>query len=128
MRKFEGTHLGNLHIVNQYCMELDGNSTWIFHGDIFDTSVKNRGLAIIGGYIYNYLVWLNRKINKGLNYLKIQPITFSKALKSSVKKAATFMSDFEENIINTAIQKNYDHVICGAKIYSQTLYQAIYCK
>lgn len=35
-RKFNNTELGNFSIVNQLELDVNGQKTWIFHGDVFD--------------------------------------------------------------------------------------------
>jgi UDP-2,3-diacylglucosamine pyrophosphatase LpxH len=36
LRKFAGIRMGNIEIVNKLEIELNGNKTWFFHGDVFD--------------------------------------------------------------------------------------------
>ena len=35
-RRFVGLSIGNFHIHNKLILELNGEKTWIFHGDVFD--------------------------------------------------------------------------------------------
>jgi UDP-2,3-diacylglucosamine pyrophosphatase LpxH len=39
--------------------------------------------------------------------------SFSKAIKDSVKKAVSFISNFESTAAEIAIEKKYSHVVCG---------------
>src|SRR3546814_18557676 len=40
-------------------------------------------------------------------------MSFSRKIKSSVKSAVKFMSDFEATAASIAIENGYDYVICG---------------
>jgi UDP-2,3-diacylglucosamine pyrophosphatase LpxH len=40
-------------------------------------------------------------------------MSFSKKVKESVKKAVSFISNFEQTAAELAIEKNYEYVICG---------------
>ena len=39
LRKYTDLQLGNLEIVDKLVLDIDGKKTWIFHGDVFDSSV-----------------------------------------------------------------------------------------
>jgi UDP-2,3-diacylglucosamine pyrophosphatase LpxH len=113
-RKFSGRKMGNLIIDNKAVLDLNGEKVWIFHGDVFDISMKqSKWLAKIGGVGYDWLILTNRLINKLLVKFGKERISISKKIKSSVKSAIRYISDFEDTAINLAIQQNYDVVICG---------------
>ena len=40
-------------------------------------------------------------------------MSFSKKVKNSVKKAVSWIGDFEQTAADLAIEKKYDYVICG---------------
>lgn len=81
LRKFEGFKLGSFQIVNKLLLELDsGEKAWIFHGDVFDVTMKHsKWLAKLGAIGYDFLILLNRFIN----YLSVH--LFNKG-KSSLSK------------------------------------------
>lgn len=113
-RKFAGRKMGNLIIDNKAVLNLNNKKVWIFHGDVFDISMKqSKWLAKIGGVGYDWLILTNRLINKTLQKLGKERVSLSKRIKDSVKTAVKFISDFEDTAINLAIQQNYDVVICG---------------
>ncbi len=114
LRKFSDTFIGNFSIIDKLVLDLDGKNAWFFHGDVFDASVQHsKWIAKLGGIGYDYLILLNRFINWGLHKLGQEPYSFSKKIKSSVKKAVKFIGDFEETATDLAIEKKYDFVICG---------------
>lgn len=114
-RRYSGMRLGNICIDDKLVIDLNGNKTWIFHGDIFDASTKGtaRILAKLGGKGYDLLILLNRSINNILHFFGKERISFSKRVKASVKKAVKWISNFEQIAAELAIEQNYDTVICG---------------
>lgn len=114
LRKFSDTHLGNFSLVNKVVLELNGKKAWFFHGDVFDSSVHTaKWIAKLGGIGYDYLILLNRFVNWCLHKIGKDPYSLSKKIKSSVKKAVKFISDFETTATDIAIDNQYDFVCCG---------------
>lgn len=115
LRKYSGTIIGNFVLDDKLILELDGKKIWLFHGDIFDTTTKGwaRILAKLGGKGYDILIWTNRLINDLLQYFGREKISFSKRVKSSVKKAVKWISNFETTAAALAIDQKFDTVICG---------------
>jgi UDP-2,3-diacylglucosamine pyrophosphatase LpxH len=114
LRKFSDLNIGQFHLVDKLVLKLDGKRAWIFHGDVFDLSVNTgKWLARIGGKSYDYLIVLNRMINWALMKMGKEKVSISKKIKASVKKAVSFVSDFEDIAANHAIEQGYDYVICG---------------
>ena len=114
LRKFSNTSMGNFSIVDKVVLELDGKKAWFFHGDVFDSSVQHaKWIAKLGGIGYDYLILLNRFVNWVLTRMGKEPYSLSKKIKSSVKKAVKFISDFEETASDLAIENQYDYVVCG---------------
>lgn len=114
LRKFSDTCMGNFYIADKVVLELHGKKAWFFHGDVFDNSVNHaKWIAKLGGIGYDYLILLNRLVNWGLVKIGKEPYSLSKKIKSGVKKAVKFISDFERTAAELAIENNYDYVICG---------------
>ena len=114
LRKFSDTSMGNFSIVDKVVLELDGKKAWFFHGDVFDSSITHaKWIAKLGGIGYDYLILLNRFINWLLVKMGKEPYSLSKKIKSSVKKAVKFISDFETTAAELAIENEYDYVVCG---------------
>ncbi|WP_027136545.1 UDP-2,3-diacylglucosamine diphosphatase [Gaetbulibacter saemankumensis] len=114
LRKFSGTTIGNISIVNKLSLELDGKKAWFFHGDVFDVSIQNaKWLAKLGGYGYDLLTLVNRLINWYLERRGKERYSLSKKVKNGVKGAIKYINDFERIISDIAIENAYDYVICG---------------
>lgn len=114
LRKFTDLHLGNISLLNKLVLELDGKKAWIFHGDVFDASIHHaKWLAKLGGWGYDLLILINRLVNWILVKMNKEPYSLSKKIKSNVKSAVKFISNFEAICTDIAIDKGYDYVICG---------------
>lgn len=115
LRKYSDFILGNLELVDKLILDLDGNKTWIFHGDVFDSSTKGYAkiLAKLGGKGYDLLILINSLVNWILTLLGKDKRSFSKTIKNSVKKAVAFVSNFETTAAEIAIEKKYSYVVCG---------------
>ena len=115
MRKYSDMQLGNFQVADKLVIEINGSMCWIFHGDVFDATTKGSAkiLAKLGGKGYDLLILLNRFINWTLNLFGREKMSFSKKVKNSVKKAVSWIGDFEQTAATLAIEKKYDYVICG---------------
>ncbi|WP_396179444.1 UDP-2,3-diacylglucosamine diphosphatase [Flavobacterium sp.] len=115
LRKYSDLILGNFELVDKLILDLDGKKTWIFHGDVFDSSTKGYAkiLAKLGGKGYDLLILINSLINWIRVLLGKEKRSFSKMIKNSVKKAVAFVSNFETTAAEIAIEKKYSYVVCG---------------
>ena len=115
MRRYSGLHMGNFQLADKYVMNIDGKKTWIFHGDVFDATTKGSAkiIAKLGGHGYDLLILVNRAINWLLNFLGREKMSLSKKVKNGVKKAVSWIGDFEQTAAELAIEKDYQYVICG---------------
>lgn len=114
LRKFGEIKLDNFHIRNKLSLSMDGKKYWIFHGDVFDTSVNHsKWIARLGGKAYDVLIRINRWINVIRTKFNKAPLSFSKKIKANVKKAVKYVNDFEQTAIDIALENDYDFVVCG---------------
>lgn len=114
LRKFNGARMGNLEIVNQLVLNLDGQKTWIFHGDLFDHIIHQaKWLAKFGAATYGLLTIVNKFINSILRFFHIKEVIFYKSLKKKLIKQKPQLSRFEQVITQTASERDYQTVICG---------------
>jgi UDP-2,3-diacylglucosamine pyrophosphatase LpxH len=114
LRKFCDFKLGNLELLNKLVLDLDGKRAWIFHGDVFDVTMKHsKWLAKLGAVGYDTLIILNAAVNWVSEKLGKGKISLSKKVKNSVKQAVKFINDFESTAMDIGISKGYDYVICG---------------
>jgi UDP-2,3-diacylglucosamine pyrophosphatase LpxH len=114
MRKFVGFTLGNFSIENKVVLRLNGTRTWVFHGDVFDITMKNsKWLAKMGAVGYDSLILLNTFVNFLMKKAGRGKISLSKKIKDGVKSAVKFINDFEVTAADIAISNEYDYVACG---------------
>jgi len=114
LRKFSGSSMGSLNIVNKMVMPLHGEKAWIFHGDVFDVTMQHsKWVAKLGAKGYDFLILLNRAINYISKKMGKGPISMSKKIKNGVKSAVKFINDFEQIAADIAIENGYEYVICG---------------
>ncbi len=114
LRKFAGFRLGSFSIANKKVISLNGKSAWIFHGDVFDVTMKySKWIAKLGAIGYDTLILINSFVNFILKLFGRSKISLSKRVKDSVKQAVKFINDFEKTAADIAISNGYDYVICG---------------
>lgn len=114
IRKISSLQLGPLFVKDKLLLDLNGEKCWIFHGDIFDITMKHtKWIARIGGKGYDMLILLNRLVNYLLEKIGRPKVSLSKRIKDSVKKAVKFIDDFETAAMELAIQNGYQYVVCG---------------
>jgi UDP-2,3-diacylglucosamine pyrophosphatase LpxH len=115
LRRYSDLSLGNFLLTDKFLLEIDGKTTWIFHGDVFDNTTKGSAkiLAKLGGQGYDLLILLNRLVNFFSKMLGKEKVSLSKKVKNAVKKAVTYINNFETTVAELAIEQKYDNVICG---------------
>jgi len=114
LRKFAGSKMGSLKIVNKLVLKQQGEKVWIFHGDVFDITMQHaRWLAKLGAVGYDTLILINRAANFISTKLGRGKISLSKKIKNSVKSAVKFINSFEQTAADIGISNGYDYVVCG---------------
>lgn len=114
LRKFAGFKMGSFQICNKLVLDLNGQKTWIFHGDIFDITMKySKWLTRLGSHGYDLLILINALCNWVLARMGREKISLSKNIKNSVKTAVKFINDFESITAEIAIANEYNYVLCG---------------
>lgn len=114
LRRFTDFEMGSLSLQNRLVLNLPTGRAWIFHGDVFDITMKySKWLAKLGAIGYDALILLNSFTNFLLRLMGKEKYSFSKKIKNSVKGAVKFMNDFETTAAEIAIDNNYQFVICG---------------
>lgn len=114
LRKFSGFRLGSFQIENKVVLKLNGKRAWVFHGDVFDVTMRySKWLAKLGAVGYDTLILINTFVNWCLKKFGRERISLSKKVKDSVKSAVKFITDFEKTAADIAISNGYDFVVCG---------------
>lgn len=116
LRKFTGFKIGSFQIVNKLLLDLkNGEKGWIFHGDVFDVTMKHsKWMARLGAVGYDMLILLNSVVNFiSEKVFRRGKISLSKKIKNSVKKAVSYINNFEQTAAHIGIYNQYTYVICG---------------
>lgn len=115
LRQYAGLDFGGVKVLMQAVHRTaDGKQLLITHGDEYDLVVQHsRWLSQLGGWAYDHLIRLNRLVNIIRSVLGLRPWSFSAAVKSKVKKACSFVSDYETHLLNEAKRRGLDGVVCG---------------
>jgi UDP-2,3-diacylglucosamine pyrophosphatase LpxH len=114
LRKFAGVRMGNFEIVNKLELDLNGEKTWFFHGDVFDVIMQNsKWLARLGAMGYDALIVLNVFLSFVSKLFGRGKVSLSKKIKDNVKSAVKYIGDFENTAAKLAIQKGFHTIVCG---------------
>lgn len=115
LRSYLGTHFGGIEVVmTADFTALDGKRYLVTHGDQYDSVVVHaKWLAHLGDRAYNFMLWLNTRINKLRHLWGGQYWSLSKWAKHQVKQAVNFISEYEKVLTAEARRGGYDGVICG---------------
>lgn len=116
LRDYAGIAFGDIQVESEWVhVAADGRRYWLLHGDDYDQVTRHhRWVAVLGDVGYNLLVSLNHWLSK-MRRLLGRPGYWSLAgyAKQKVKKAVSFVFDFESSIAHAARGKQLDAVICG---------------
>jgi UDP-2,3-diacylglucosamine pyrophosphatase LpxH len=126
MREYEGVSFGDIEVRLEHIhVAADGRRYLLLHGDEFDQVTRyHRWLAVIGDIGYNLLVRINASLSR-LRRLLRRPGYWSLAgyAKNRVKRAVSFIFNFEDSLIHAVRERGLDGVICG-HIHSAALRHA----
>jgi UDP-2,3-diacylglucosamine pyrophosphatase LpxH len=104
----------NLKIVKDYIHESNGKRYYVTHGDIFDTITSNmKWLSKLGDAGYTMLLHINKYYNYYRSFAGKPYYSVAQTAKQKVKSAVSYISDFEESLVNLAKTKHCDGIICG---------------
>ncbi|MGD1915721.1 MAG: UDP-2,3-diacylglucosamine diphosphatase [Phycisphaerales bacterium] len=114
-RQYAGLNFGGVELVlDAEHVTADGRRLFISHGDQFDMVVKHaKALSMLGSASYEVLLRSNRQYNRVRKLLGLNYWSLSQFLKLKVKSACTYISKFEEALVDEAQSKGYDGVVCG---------------
>ena len=106
--------IGRLHILTDMMYESQGKKYFITHGDVFDSVTTNlRWIAYLGDRGYTFLLWLNRVVNYHRFKAGLPYYSLSQYIKGKIKKAVSFIDDYETELAKMAEAKGCDGIICG---------------
>ena len=115
LRDYDGMAFGGVIVANEIVHQTaDGKRYLVVHGDAFDNVIKYAPwLAYLGDTAYNLALTVNHWYNHVRVRLGLQYWSLSAYLKTQVKDAVKFISDFESAMAAEARRHGYDGVICG---------------
>jgi UDP-2,3-diacylglucosamine pyrophosphatase LpxH len=115
LRKYSNNEFGNISLVNRAEHKTrNGKRLLVLHGDEYDVVVRyHKWIALLGDFSYRMLLILNRWYNQlrlrcGYGYWSL-----SAYIKHRVKKAVSFISDYEQALAQECKRKGYDGIVCG---------------
>lgn len=114
-RRYVEHNFGGIDVVED-CIHTtaDGRRLWITHGDLFDGVVQcAKWLAYVGDNLYGFTLQLNRWFNILRARMGLPYWSLSKYLKQKVKRAVSYVSDFEDAVAREARKRGVDGVVCG---------------
>lgn len=114
-RKYVAHNFGGVEVVDDCIHDLaDGRRLWVTHGDLFDGVVQcARWLAYVGDVAYEFTLKVNRRFNQVRARLGLPYWSLSRYLKGKVKRAVSYVSDFEQAVAREARRRGVDGVVCG---------------
>jgi UDP-2,3-diacylglucosamine pyrophosphatase LpxH len=114
-RKYLGHNFGGVDVVDEYIHALaDGRRLWITHGDYFDGVIQcAKWLAYVGDWAYELTLRVNRHFNSLRARMGLPYWSLSKYLKLKVKRAVSYVGDFEAAVAREARARGVQGVVCG---------------
>ncbi len=104
----------NFSIRKDYVLKSGGKKYYVTHGDVFDSVISEmKWLAYVGDIGYTFLLWVNKVYNRYRVWRGLPYYSLSQKIKSRVKRAVSYISDFESKLTELARARDCDGVICG---------------
>lgn len=95
---------------------LTGERALVIHGDAFDTALcmkMSPTIYRIGDFMYTFSIFMNNKINAVRKFFGFEYWSFSHFLKTKVKNAISYLTHFEEMVVERAKTKDCTIAIAG---------------
>ena len=115
LRDYDGLVLGNLELHREY-VHTTGNGCrlLLIHGDEFDGVVRfSPLLAMVGSHLYEWLLALNGFVNRVRRKCGFSYWSLAGELKHRVKRAVSFISNFETALVHEARRHRVSGVVSG---------------
>jgi UDP-2,3-diacylglucosamine pyrophosphatase LpxH len=123
LRDYPGISFGGIRVVREWIhTAADGRRYLLLHGDEFDQVTRyHRWIALLGDAGYDALVRANIVLSWIRRHLGISGYwSLAGYAKRKVKKAVSFICDFEQSVAHAVRARNVHGVICG-HIHSATI-------
>ncbi len=114
-RRYLGHDFGGIEVAEEWIHETaDGRKLWVTHGDLFDGVIQcAQWLAHVGDSLYEFTLRLNRHLNSLRARMGLPYWSLSKYLKLKVKRAVSYVGDFEAALAREARKRGAHGVVCG---------------
>ncbi len=114
-RRYVQHNFGGVDVAGDWIHETaDGRRLWVVHGDLFDGVIQcARWLAHLGDSLYEFTLRLNRHLNSLRARLGLPYWSLSRYLKHKVKRAVSYVGDFEAAVAREARRRGVHGVVCG---------------
>jgi UDP-2,3-diacylglucosamine pyrophosphatase LpxH len=114
-RKYLGHSFGGIEVAEEWVhTTADGKRLWVIHGDLFDGVIQcAKWLAYVGDSLYEFTLKLNRHFNSLRARMGLPYWSLSKYLKLKVKRAVSYLSEFETAVAREARKRGMHGVVCG---------------
>ena len=114
-RKYVRHNFGGVEVAEEWMHRtVDGKFLWVTHGDLFDGVIQcARWLALLGDSAYEFLLQANRWLNSARARIGLPYWSLSKYLKLKVKRAVSYVTDFEVALAREARRRGAHGVVCG---------------
>ena len=114
-RSYLGHNFGGIDVAEEWIhTTVDGRRLWVTHGDFFDGVVQcAKWLALVGDWAYTFTLQINVHFNRLRARLGLPYWSLSSYLKQRVKRAVSYISDFESALAREARIRGMDGVVCG---------------
>ena len=123
LRDYAGISFGDIHVVREWIHRTaDGRRYLLIHGDEFDQVTRyHRWVALLGDIAYDSLVRANVTLSWIRRHLGITGYwSLAGYAKRKIKKAVSFICDYEESAARAVRARGVHGVICG-HIHSATI-------
>ena len=114
-RRYVGHTFGGIEVVDDWIHRTaDGRALWVTHGDLFDGVIQcAKWLAHLGDHLYEFSLRLNRHLNSCRARMGLPYWSLSRFLKHKVKRAVSYIGDFEAAVVREAKRRGMQGVVCG---------------
>jgi UDP-2,3-diacylglucosamine pyrophosphatase LpxH len=114
-RRYVGHNFGGIDVAEEWTHETaDGRMLWVTHGDLFDGVIQcAKWLAHVGDSLYEFTLRLNRHLNSLRARMGLPYWSLSRYLKLKVKRAVSYVGDFEAALAREARKRGAHGVVCG---------------
>jgi UDP-2,3-diacylglucosamine pyrophosphatase LpxH len=114
-RKYVEHEFGGVEVHSEWMhVTADGKRLWVTHGDLFDGVIQcAKWLAYVGDTLYTVILKLNKHFNSMRARVGLPYWSLSKYLKHKVKRAVSYIGEFEVAVAREARKRGADGVVCG---------------